>query len=135
MFGVGTSELLIIFLVALLVIGPSKLPEVARALGKALAEFRKVSTDVKRQIDLEVQLADLEKTTPPQNKDNSESNEISSKNIEEKREDTPPSDNQQKWPLMLVSQQFSVSLMRLGLLGEFTKMHLDPVINNRVSDA
>ena len=96
MFGVGTSELLIIFLVALLVIGPSKLPEVARALGKALAEFRKVSTDVKRQIDLEVQLADLEKTTPPQNKDNSEANEISSKNIEEKREDTPPSDNQQK---------------------------------------
>jgi len=96
MFGVGTSELLIIFLVALLVIGPSKLPEVARALGKALAEFRKVSTDVKRQIDLEVQLADLEKTTPPQNKDNSEANEINSKNIEEKREDTPPSDNQQK---------------------------------------
>ncbi|GAB6161462.1 Sec-independent protein translocase protein TatB [Desulfothermus naphthae] len=96
MFGVGTSELLIIFLVALLVIGPSKLPEVARALGKALAEFRKVSTDVKRQIDLEVQLADLEKTTPPQNKDNTESNEISSKNIKEKSEDTPPSDNQQK---------------------------------------
>lgn len=61
MFGVGTSELLIIFLVALLVIGPSKLPDIARALGKALAEFRRVSSDVKRQIDLEVQLADLEK--------------------------------------------------------------------------
>ena len=98
MFGVGTSELLIIFLVALLVIGPSKLPEVARALGKALAEFRKVSTDVKRQIDLEVQLADLEKRNTPQNvdKDNTESNEVSSKNSEEKSEDTTPSDNQQK---------------------------------------
>ncbi|WP_461834820.1 Sec-independent protein translocase protein TatB, partial [Desulfothermus sp.] len=82
MFGVGTSELLIIFLVALLVIGPSKLPDIARALGKALAEFRKVSTDVKRQIDLEVQLADLEKRNTYQNinKDNTESDEINSKN-------------------------------------------------------
>ncbi len=61
MFGIGTSEILVILLIALLVIGPSKLPEIARALGKALAEFRRVSTDVKRQIDLEVQLADLEK--------------------------------------------------------------------------
>jgi sec-independent protein translocase protein TatB len=61
MFGIGTSEILVILLIALLVIGPSKLPEIARALGKGLAEFRRVSSDVKRQIDLEVQLAELEK--------------------------------------------------------------------------
>ncbi len=60
MFGIGTSEILVILLIALLVIGPSKLPEIARALGKGLAEFRRVSSDVKRQIDLEVQLADME---------------------------------------------------------------------------
>lgn len=63
MFGIGTSEILIILLIALLVLGPSKLPEIARALGKGLAEFRKMSTDVKRQIDLEVQLAEMEERT------------------------------------------------------------------------
>ncbi|GAB6887129.1 hypothetical protein JCM13304A_06270 [Desulfothermus okinawensis JCM 13304] len=75
MFGVGTSELLIIFLVALLVIGPSKLPDIARALGKALAEFRRVSSDVKRQIDLEVQLADLEKRNKVSNVDQDKTEE------------------------------------------------------------
>ncbi len=65
MFGIGTSEILVILLIALLVIGPSKLPEIARALGKGLAEFRRVSSDVKRQIDLEVQLADMEGRDTP----------------------------------------------------------------------
>lgn len=63
MFGIGTSEILIILLIALLVLGPSKVPEIARALGKGLAEFRKMSSDVKRQIDLEVQLAEMEERT------------------------------------------------------------------------
>lgn len=53
MFGIGTSEVLIILVVALLVIGPSKLPELARTLGKGLAEFRRVSSDVKNTIELE----------------------------------------------------------------------------------
>ncbi len=63
MFGIGTSEVLIILLIALLVLGPSKLPEIARALGKGLAEFRKMSSDVKRELDLEVQLAEMEERT------------------------------------------------------------------------
>jgi sec-independent protein translocase protein TatB len=53
MFGIGTTEILIILAVALLVIGPSKLPDVARALGKGMAEFRKMTSDVKRTIDFE----------------------------------------------------------------------------------
>ena len=80
MFGVGTSELLVIFLVALLVIGPSKLPDIARALGKALAEFRRVSSDVQRQLDLEVQLAEMEKNKQRKNEE------------EKKTEDTSPED-------------------------------------------
>jgi len=60
MFGIGTTEILLILVVALLVIGPTKLPEVARALGKGMAEFRKMSSDVKRTIDLEGQLSDME---------------------------------------------------------------------------
>ncbi|WP_291320933.1 TatA/E family twin arginine-targeting protein translocase [Desulfonatronospira sp.] len=58
MFGIGTTEILVILVVALLVLGPKKLPEIARSLGKTLAEFKRVSTDVKRTIDLEVQEED-----------------------------------------------------------------------------
>jgi sec-independent protein translocase protein TatB len=62
MFGIGTTEVLLILVVALLVIGPSKLPEVARALGKGMAEFRKMSSDVKRTIDMESQFSDDDKS-------------------------------------------------------------------------
>lgn len=54
MFGIGTTEIVVILVVALLVLGPKKLPEIARSLGKTLAEFRRVSTDVKRTIEMEV---------------------------------------------------------------------------------
>lgn len=55
MFGIGSTELVVILIVALIVIGPAKLPEVAKSLGKALGEFRRVSTDVKRTIEMEVE--------------------------------------------------------------------------------
>lgn len=53
MFGIGTTELVVILVVALLVLGPKKLPEIARSLGKTLGEFRRVTTDVKRTIEME----------------------------------------------------------------------------------
>jgi len=46
-FGIGASELLVIFLVALLVLGPDKLPEAARTLAKLFGEFRKATDDLK----------------------------------------------------------------------------------------
>jgi sec-independent protein translocase protein TatB len=53
MFGIGSTELIVILVVALLVLGPKKLPEIARSLGKGMAEFRRMSTDVKRTIEME----------------------------------------------------------------------------------
>lgn len=44
MFGIGTPELLVILVVALVVLGPKRLPEVARALGKGLAELRRATS-------------------------------------------------------------------------------------------
>lgn len=53
MFGIGLPELLIILGVALIVIGPKRLPEVARTLGKGLAEFRRATDGFKESILLE----------------------------------------------------------------------------------
>ncbi|GAB6176064.1 hypothetical protein JCM16814_09550 [Desulfobaculum senezii] len=63
MFGIGSTELLLILGIALLVIGPKKLPQMARSLGKAMGEFKRVSNDVKRTIDAEVDRVEKQEQT------------------------------------------------------------------------
>jgi Tat protein translocase TatB subunit len=58
MFGIGMPELVLILAVALIVLGPRRLPEIARALGKGLAEFRRATDELKdefRQIERDVE--------------------------------------------------------------------------------
>jgi len=50
MFGIGFTELILILVVALIFVGPEKLPEIARALGKAYSEIRRAGEDVKRSV-------------------------------------------------------------------------------------
>lgn len=69
MFGIGLPELILILIVALLVVGPKKLPELARSLGKALHDVKSMTEDVKQtfvgDIDLEADLnKDEGKITP-----------------------------------------------------------------------
>ncbi len=51
MFGIGMPEFLLILVVALVVLGPKKLPELARSLGRGLAELKKTTGDLKQNID------------------------------------------------------------------------------------
>jgi len=55
MFGIGPQELLVIMVVGLLVLGPKRLPEIARSLGRGMAEFRRASSDLRQSLSLEDQ--------------------------------------------------------------------------------
>ena len=50
MFGLGFTEILVIMIVALLVFGPEKLPEMAKVIGKTLGELRKTADSIKREL-------------------------------------------------------------------------------------
>jgi TatA/E family protein of Tat protein translocase len=56
---IGLPELVLIFIVALLLFGPRKLPDIGRNIGRALGEFRRASNDLKRTIEEEVATEDL----------------------------------------------------------------------------
>jgi TatA/E family protein of Tat protein translocase len=59
MFGIGLPELIIIMVIALVVLGPSKLPDLARALGKGMAEFRKATQEIKESLDIDEELKEV----------------------------------------------------------------------------
>lgn len=64
MFGIGSTELLVILVVALIVLGPKSLAGVSRTLGKAMGEFRRASTDFQRAINLEAAQEEAKQKTP-----------------------------------------------------------------------
>jgi TatA/E family protein of Tat protein translocase len=86
MFGLGMQELILILVVALLVIGPKKLPDIARALGKAMREFRRATDDIKQNFDMEP--IDLDPKSTPKS--------VQSPLTEDKKETTKSTPDQKK---------------------------------------
>lgn len=72
MFGLGTTEILVILVVALLVLGPQKLPGIAKTLGKTLGEFRRVSSEFQRTLNEEVEQEARKKAPPAPPRDHEE---------------------------------------------------------------
>ncbi|MCC7416814.1 MAG: twin-arginine translocase TatA/TatE family subunit [Acidobacteria bacterium] len=70
MFGsIGMPELIIIFVIALIIFGPRKLPELGRSLGRSLAEFKRASNELKSTLEEEIRLEEqrtaIESAKPP----------------------------------------------------------------------
>ena len=62
MFGMGMPEILLILAIALIVIGPRKLPELGRGLGKALREFRQATNEFKSSLNIDDDLGDVRRS-------------------------------------------------------------------------
>ena len=60
MFGLGMPEIFLILAIALIVIGPKKLPDLAKTLGRAMGEFKRSAQDFKKSIDIDTTLKDFD---------------------------------------------------------------------------
>ena len=61
MFGIGMQEVLLILVIALIVIGPKKLPDLAKSLGRAYGEFKRATAEIKESLDIDDELQDMSK--------------------------------------------------------------------------
>jgi len=64
MFDIGFQELVLLFVIGLLVLGPQRLPKVAAEIGKWVGRARRTATQLRRQLEREIELSDLQDTPP-----------------------------------------------------------------------
>ena len=87
MFGIGMPELLLLLAIALIVIGPKKLPDLAKSLGRAMREFKKATNEFKETIQIDEDLSDVKKAFDDLGEDIKESVSLKKDTAEFKRPD------------------------------------------------
>jgi TatA/E family protein of Tat protein translocase len=92
MFGIGMPELLLLLAIALIVIGPKKLPDLAKSLGRAMREFKKATNEFKETIQIDEDLSDVKKAFDGLGEDIKESVSPKKDTVEFKGPDKPESD-------------------------------------------
>jgi len=68
MFGIGMPEMIVILVIALIVIGPKKLPDLAKSMGRAMREFKRATSEFKDSLDVENDLSDVKDSIDDINK-------------------------------------------------------------------
>ena len=69
MFGMGMPEIILILAIALIVIGPKKLPDLAKSMGRAMREFKKATSELKESLEIDTELGDVKKASKDLNRD------------------------------------------------------------------
>ncbi|MBE9543434.1 MAG: twin-arginine translocase subunit TatB, partial [Proteobacteria bacterium] len=69
MFGIGMPEMILILAIALIVIGPKKLPDLAKSLGRAMREFKKATNEFKETMQIDDELSEVKKAFDDINED------------------------------------------------------------------
>lgn len=72
MFGIGMPEMLLLLAIALIVIGPKKLPDLAKSLGRAMREFKKATSELKETLDIDEDLSEVKNAFDDLKKDSTE---------------------------------------------------------------
>jgi len=97
MFGIGMPEMLLICAIALIVIGPKKLPDLAKSLGRAFGEFKRATSDLKESLEIDTDLNDVTKPFDEITDDIKDSLDTPVDQMaNESSESDPPEDNDEK---------------------------------------
>jgi Tat protein translocase TatB subunit len=93
MFGIGMPEMILILAIALIVIGPKKLPDLAKSLGRAFAEFKRATSELKESFEIDSELKDIKTTFDDMSSEIKEAIDV---NVDTKPEDQNLSDNSEE---------------------------------------
>ena len=91
MFGIGMPEMILILAIALVVIGPKKLPDLAKSLGRAMREFKKATNELKETMQIDSEMEDVKKAFNGISDDVKEAVDL--KHEPEKKPDASPQDD------------------------------------------